>query len=495
MKKIVIISLTLLCIAFLAILAVTKGMSLYQSWHPASYQSAPGHETNVILENPFRGFHHMYGITLSEEDPQAVTARIRQYIDSGNLPLMLLQINLRDYADSDLSDNALLQLDNILSEITDARRQVILRFLYDWDGKAPETEPKTIDRIYRHMDQAASIVNRYEASVLLIQGVFTGNSGEMHHTNYGHHEHNRMLMTHLSEVISPSIFLAVRTPSHLRGILQTRETVTAKNAFDGSLASRLGLFNDGMLGSVYDLGTYDNTPNADTAEPEDKGTREEEIAFQNALCQFVPNGGEVILYEDNLTDLEIALPDLAAMHITYLNCDHDAAVLDKWKESAYHGSDCFDGMSGYEYIEAHLGYRYVLKDSALSYDALDASSAVLSFTIENTGFAPSYRKFDCLLTLTQADTGILHSLPVDMDNRMAGGGTETDFALNLDLANLPEGDYEISLTMTDPYTGRIIQFASDNVKADGSISLGTLTIEAKSLKGFVSYLLARWRNE
>ena len=493
MKKKLIISLSIICAALLIAFGAYETVAYYHRYQPASYQSIPGQETNISLENPFRGFYHMYGFTLSEDAPETTTERIQKYIDSGNLPLMLIQINLKNYAGSDLSDNALQQLDNILSELSDARRQVILRFLYDWDGKALETEPDTIDRIIRHMDQVAAVVNQYEDAILLIQSTFTGNCGEMTQTKFGSHDDNRFLMTHLSEVISPSIFLAVRTPSHLRGVLNTRKIVTEENAFDGSLASRLGLFNDGLLGSVYDLGTYDDTPNADTEEPEDKGTREEEIAFQNALCQFVPNGGESVL-DNPYSDFDNARKDLASMHISYLNCDHDAAVLNKWKNSICHGEGCFDGMSGYEYMEAHLGYRYVLQNSALSYNALDPSTASLSLTIENTGFAPSYRRFDGMLTLIHEDTGKEYSFPADMDNRRIGGRSETTFTLPLNLNNYPEGNYQISFSLTDPYTGQLIQFASDNARG-GQVQLGTVTIEAKSPEGYLSYLLGRLQNK
>lgn len=496
MKKIAAISLILALPMLLAFVPATRNLQAsYDNYRPMSYRSTPGQETAVSPDNPFRGFLHMYGFVLSEDDPDTTTERVRQYIDSGSLQLMLIEVNLRNYATSDLSENALQQLDNILSELAAEKHQVILRFLYDWDGRALETEPDTIERLMRHMDQVASVVNRYEAAVFLIQGTFTGNCGEMTQTHYGSHEQNRLLMTHLSEVISPSIFLAVRTPSHLRGVLNTREIVSEEEAFDGSLAARLGLFNDGMLGSVFDLGTYDNTPNADTPEPEDKGTREEEIAFQNALCQFVPNGGEVVHYEDSYSDFDNALIDLRDMHVSYLNRNHQLIVMEQWENSVYHGEDCFDGTSGFDYIEAHLGYRYVLRDSAFSYDIMDLSSAKLTFVIQNTGFAPSYRRFTGSLTLEQTDTDTLISFPVDMDNRTIGGGEEETFALPLNLEGLPEGDYLVSFALTDPYTGRTIQFASDNALTDGSVSVGVLTIEPKSPEEFFSYLLDRWQNK
>ena len=52
---------------------------------------------------------------------------------------------------------------------------MFFRFLYDWDGKAMETEPQSLEQILRHMDQTAEVVNRYTDCVFLMQGIFVGN--------------------------------------------------------------------------------------------------------------------------------------------------------------------------------------------------------------------------------------------------------------------------------------------------------------------------------
>ncbi len=495
MKKFLRISVTLIFIAlFAALLMYTAFLRLYQRYRPSSYLPGTYEECAAVLDNPFRGFHHMYGFTLSEDDPEETAIRIGQYIRSGSLQLMLIQVNLKNYANSDLSENALQQLHAILSECRTAGRQVILRFLYDWDGKALETEPDHIEQIYRHMDQIGPVVNEYADAVFVLQSTFTGNCGEMTQTKFGSHESNRLLMTHLSQVTDPSIYLAVRTPSHLRGITQTRTPVSEESAFDGSLGSRLGLFNDGMLGSVYDLGTYDDTSNANTTEPEDKGTREEELAFQEYVCQFVPNGGEAIQYEGSHSELENAIPDLARMHISYLNTDHHAAVMESWRESVYHGDDCFDGMSGYDYIDAHLGYRYMISASSFSSDPLVPESSELSLTIRNTGFAPAYRVFEGVLSLENRETGLEILIPAHLDNRTVKAGGEASFTFSLDIRHLPEGSYLACFALKDPYTGRAVLFSNEGAGEDGRVPLGTLTIDPASPEGLLSYLLSHWQN-
>ena len=75
--------------------------------------------------------------------------------------IVMLEVNLQNFSNEDLSDSALSQLDTILSAWQRHGSQVILRFLYDWDGKAMETEPQSLEQILRHMDQTAEVVNRY----------------------------------------------------------------------------------------------------------------------------------------------------------------------------------------------------------------------------------------------------------------------------------------------------------------------------------------------
>lgn len=476
MKKI----LRLFAILFhIVLFAAIILLLLYSRFQPITYTPATYTESNTLLDNPFCGFFHLCGFLLSEDEPENMAARCRQYINSNKRQLMMVEINLKNYADSDLSTTALLQLDRILFEISLSKKQVILRFLYDWDGKALETEPKELSRIVRHMDQVASIVNQYADSVLVIQSTFTGNNGEMTQTRFGSHEHNRYLMTHLSQVIDPAIFLAVRTPSHLRGVTQSKLPISEETAFDGSLSSRLGLFNDGLLGSVYDLGTYDDTSFADSIVPEEKGTREEEIAFQEYLCQYVPNGGEAVV-DNPYNDFENAIIDLRRMHISYLNRDHHREVLEKWKAATYEGDDCFHGMNGLDYIEAHLGYRFTITKTELSYDAMKSDCAALTITIQNSGFAPSYRDFDARITLLESSSGVLISLPAQMDARTIKAGAETSFTIPLSVRSLPKGSYEMSFGFTDPYTGLPIQFANMSTQAGSQVFLGTLTLPATS---------------
>ena len=91
------------------------------------------------------------------------------------------------------------------------------------------------------------------------------------------------------------------------------------------------------------------------------------------------------------------------MHVTYLNQDYDAAVLEKWASSAVQTSDCFDGMEGLSYIERHLGYRLVLSDVFMQHDFWE-DTAEIKVSLKNVGFAPVYKECEPVF-LVKDETG------------------------------------------------------------------------------------------
>ena len=164
----------LLLLVFLALFAFLGIRSFYR----ANYMPEPCTESADELSNPYIGFYHMYGYVLGSDSLSNLPAASDS--DAKNRQgIVMLEVNLQNFSNEDLSDSALSQLDTILSAWQRHGSQVILRFLYDWDGKAMETEPQSLEQILRHMDQTAEVVNRYTDCVFLMQGIFVGNCGEM----------------------------------------------------------------------------------------------------------------------------------------------------------------------------------------------------------------------------------------------------------------------------------------------------------------------------
>ncbi len=474
-KRLLIIPCALL-LAALAAAGIAARQFYLERYYVVSCQSAPYEDTARLLSNPYCGWYRIYGYALSDSAPPDMEA-MQKNIASDDNELVLLELNLRNYAASDISPTGLAQLESILSAWEASGKQLILRFLYDWDGKARETEPDDISVIKRHMEQAAKAVNRHKSCVYLLQGIFVGNCGEMNNSNYMAAEQMRELAAYLDSVIDKSIFLSVRTPAHYRAISQSFDPLPAEKAFSGAIEARTGLFNDGMLGSASDLGTYGETPLAEAADFNGKGTRAEEIAFQNALCQYVPNGGEAVL-DNEYNDFPNAVADLREMHVSYLDCGYDLAVLEKWRGSSYGGDGCFHGGDGCSYIGAHLGYRYAFRSSDCSFDPFRDGTAAFSLTIENSGFANSYRPFSSVVTVLREDGSVCDAIPVRSDARLWKSGESVTLQVPLDVCAYKEGTYRIYYRLSDPaLDGRTILFANTLSLSEYGYPIATLTVE------------------
>lgn len=443
----------------------------------ATYESDNTQESNTLVQNPFCGFYKINGYMLSDSSTKKeLISQVRKNCKDNPYPLVLAEINLQNYANSNLNSSAKQQLDTILTQYALAKKQVILRFLYDWDGKALQSEPSDFYRVKNHIIQISPVVNQHTDCVYIIQGVFIGNVGEMNNSNYSDINQIRQLIEALAESTDPQIYLAVRTPAQLRGILRTRTPLSSQDFESGTFASRLGLYNDGMLGNVYDMGTYDDTPITSGNSMDEPGTREEELLYQYKLCQYVPNGGEVTI-DNEYNDIDNTITALSQMHVSYLNSEHEEDVLNKWKKSTYIGDNVFFDCTGYDYIEAHLGYRYFIQESHLDFHSIVGNDATLYLTIANSGFSSAYKKYDTTLLITNQDTGKTKRLKTNIDNRRISGNDQVTFKISPDIRSLKKGIYILALEMKDPCTENYIYFANAGSEAHDSVPVGTLTIQ------------------
>jgi hypothetical protein len=211
---------------------------------------------------------------------------------------------------------------------------------------------------------------------------------------------------------------------------------------------RLGLFNDGLLGSVTDLGTF----------PEEE--REETCRFQEQLCRYVPNGGEAV-GEDACGELENAVAYFRRIRISYLNGVYDERVLSRWRNSTYQGEN------GYAYIGKHLGYRFVLTGAELTGRG---KRKLLSVTLENRGFAPIYEECSVVLCrMEQGQQAVLAAAEQDLRQLLPGTGVTVSF----DLAGTEAGD--LALAVRRKKDGRYIRLANEG--AEESLRIGRLYYE------------------
>ena len=439
---------------------------LYLNTPDLTYTPAEYTESTEYLNNPYIGYYHIYSYILRNKNEYASPEDIPNIPDPETAQnaerLVQIQINLRQFKKRSLSDTALSQLDTILSAWCSADYDLLLRFVYDWHGDGLYSEPQDISIVLQHMEQIAPVYNKYADHILMLQGLFTGSYGEMHTTRYSSDADMKLLAAKLAETADPSIYLSVRTPDQWRVITGADNYEELAAMPDNPFLNRLGLFNDGMFGTETDTGTYTRP-------------RAEEIAFQNVLCQTVPNGGEAI-FDTPYNDLDNAVADMQLMHVSYLNGGYDPTVLQKWERSIYTGDDPFNGMNGFEYIRNHLGYRFVLRASEILQDHAEGQF-MLRIAIENVGFSKSYRGFSFHLILLNTDTGETFPVTLKEDSTCLVSGEVTTLDIPLNTGDYPVGAYELYWQTVDDAFDEPILYGNDMPLTDRGYLLGTMLIK------------------
>lgn len=419
------------------------------------------------LRNPNRGGYHIYPVTITDEEADYGEI-VEEYCRwDPHTTLALVQINLQNYREGGISQAGLENISALLDAWARSGKRMIVRFLYDLDGENLLHEPEKLDTVLRHMEQTGPLLLRHAGAILTLQGLFVGDWGELHHTKFSSDGDLRRLAQTLARVTG-GMYLAVRTPAQWR-------TVTRQGT-DRQLASRLGLFNDGLLGSGTDMGTYDMA-----GQGSERRTRDEELAFQGKLCTGVPNGGEVIT-DNPCNDFENAVRDLSAMRVTYLNQDYDQAVFDKWAAVTVSGRGCCDGLDGLSYIRRHLGYRLLITQAAVSQKIL-RQEADVAVSFRNEGFAPLYVSPELTLTLQEEESGRTLTYPVEHDLRDLSGGEDAGkigtARAAFPLEDLAEGVYRLYLDLKDPASGLPVLLANEQEREENGYFLGSVAIRQR----------------
>lgn len=454
---------------------------MLEEWLPFVAKGLKGEIEHVVftesdrkLNNPNRGFYQLYEFLITDDETDYKKFIEEWYPEITDINLMFIQINLQSYREGDISRNGLDNIEELFDVLETYGKQLIIRFVYDKEGKIKEHEPGSLDVILRHMEQLEYTLKEHYKHIFIVQGVFTGNWGEMNGSQYDTEENWQILAKKLTEVTDESTYLAVRTPAQWRSLISVDQVPEGELPYTleeyglagysavSPLWGRLGLFNDGMLGNGRDYGTYGEQM-ASKMRWTAGWRREDELAFQDALCRTVPNGGEAIM-DNPYNDLSNALKDLSTMHVTYLNKWHDPAVLDKWADTIVKEDGCFNGMDGYTYVERHLGYRLLIKSAQLNYRRRGSRLSV-RINMKNVGFAPVYRNPELKLLIHREDSDE-EPLVYPMEGQLCqlAGGNELEDVLvlqeEIDLKEFEEGRYEIYFALTDPNSKKYIYLAN-----------------------------------
>ena len=338
-------------------------LSIGKKFHKAVLKEIP-----EKTANPGIGWYHLYTF-------DAGCAKPELYIACEEEEIVLLLIDIGAFRQKEISAEALLSVRQIFRFFVEHQKEMIIRFAYDTEGKGMEKEPESGELVLNHIRALGQIVKEYHKHIMVMQGILVGNWGEMHGSKFLSERWMIQLVQTVFEATDYSCALAVRKPSQLRCL---------SRQCDRRVAEKLTLFNDGMFGSQTDLGTYGS----------DGEDRKKELAWQEEYMRAHYVGGEA-LAEQNLEEMHCitgkeALADMKQMHLSYLNSVYQKELLDHWKKEELTWEHT--QVSAYDYIGAHLGYRFVVRDVKWKKDSI-------LIQIKNTGFANLCEEAVCRLVI------------------------------------------------------------------------------------------------
>ena len=128
-------------------------------------------------------------------------------------------------------------------------------------------------------------------------------------------------------------------------------------------------------------------------------------------------------------------------------------------------------------MTTHLGYRYVLRDAALSFNTWKNESGSLTLSIENVGFSVSYMPYDVCLLMRNQDTEEMITLPLDTDNCSWNPQETTTLKQSLALRDYDKGTYSLYLLVQNPASGEVIKLGNTMPLTSNGYMIGSLVIE------------------
>ncbi|MBR1870467.1 MAG: DUF4874 domain-containing protein [Kiritimatiellae bacterium] len=296
--------------------------------------------------------------------------------------------------DIPLTDDA---LDSIRQTFANARANgamMIVRFGYTWSD-ACGCEPSNFDTLLAHIAQIGGVMKDYGDVVLAVECGMCGPWAEMHSSNYLAPEHKVKLIDAWMAALPKNVALLVRSPSCVveysgKDSETFMKLVRSGKYYEKQPAQRrIGMYNDGYLGTEWDYGTWPGGKNS--------FTRAQGVEYLEAR-RNVPYGGELAYIGDGeahkvkLFDTKEynIVEEWYRTHLSYLrNINGKSESLPRriGELSFSHEYD-FAGMPDLHewygkdlrfFMREHMGYRFVIRGAKVMRDKIEVS-------IENTGF-------------------------------------------------------------------------------------------------------------
>ncbi|MCM1131798.1 MAG: DUF4832 domain-containing protein [Anaeroplasma bactoclasticum] len=332
-------------------------------------------------------------------------------------------------------------LDEMFHKIDEASSCVIVRFAYDPNFNGSKDMEPEIPMMEKHIESLKPLFLKYEKMITAVECGLVGPWGEMHSSKIANQETYNKLIDSYLKVLPNSLHLLVRRPKFLYSYYGY--TLSTLNEFSVQ-DCRLGVYNDGYLGSANDLGTYDN--------------REIEVEWLSKINEECSYGGEVTIPNSTYNELNNAVEEMYKLHLSYLNLRWNDQVVKRWQEKKYTGSDpLYKSSTEFDYIKNHLGYRFVLEN--LIYNE-DDNKLNLKLKVTNVGFGNLVKAKNAYIVLQNEK----HTYTFEFEN------VDTKHLnFQIDKKGIASGEYRIYFLLADDYLDggiRSIRFGNQDIWDD-----------------------------
>lgn len=298
----------------------------------------------------------------------------------------------------DLTEDALNVLQTTFDNIRENKGFVIVRICYDpwYNGRSNVTPDH--EWVLKHVKQLAPVLSKNTDVIVALEMGMHGAYGEMHSDTNITYDRVAEAVNLMLRNTPPELKILTRTGNYSAKVLgfdnwgvdfnidgeKFAEIAKAK----GDTMYRVGMFNDGYLGTQYDYGTWG-------ADCKTSICREEGVAWLEKYGINTPYGGEALTTASGyqvINTSEFLAYEGFRTHTSYLNIQWNNNLIDSWKKTLFKQKDFdydparVDSLTGFKYINDHLGYRFVLREAWMS-DTVGSDRILRAkVRIQNVGF-------------------------------------------------------------------------------------------------------------
>ena len=426
------------------------------------------------LDNPERGFYEPVEYKMKVSGNKILDL---------NYNLIHLRVGIGAFSkaangseDLSFTEDMLDALDGTLKNVKKNGGSVIIRFAYDDFAGTKDLEP-SMEMMLLHIKQLKSIFEGNKDVIAYVELGLFGPWGEMHSSEICTTKNVSKALDAMLEAVPGDITIGVRTPEYYAKWANVeRKNLHLDITKKGTAAYRVGLYNDGYLGSESDLGTFSN--------------RDIEIAWLTYQTSHTFYGGEVVANRaegEPLNTVAYMSQEAYKTHTTYLNLYWNDTVIENWKNEIYQGEDTrYQGQSGYTYVVNHLGYRYVLRQCQIDSKVYQGQNLNINMKIENVGFANLINSKKVSILLVGKNK--TYEIATDIDARKWNSKEVTNINTQIALPdNIAIGEYKVYFRIskygdhTTDNNYQCIQFANDGIwnEAIGANEIGSICVMEK----------------